>query len=294
MLIVIAAIILLIIIGSIYSRKKTLSDLLVVTYETDLKNKHLSYLKASLEKNGYKYTILTDKKWTRFGGKIKKISKYLKGLNPNQLVIVMDARDVLSVNFDSASFIAEVSDISQDKVIVSTEIGCCVPARYKPGELRTTTGKIINRTYDKTTSGENFDEMWKKMFKTRATHKKIKHPVEHKQSIYLNAGIYCGKAKTILEIYNLMNISSGEDDQLIMSEVFYHFPNKFHLDYNRVFFSNSHVWDSNNNKDVAEDTGCYYVRENDRIKDVYLSSFPYFIHTPGKHFRCYDHVLKSI
>lgn len=267
------------------------SGVLVVIYETDLTNSHLSDLKASLKKNAYNYAILTDKKWNGFGGKIKKIQSYLRTLHPNQLVVVSDARDVLSVNFNSSEFVSAVHEKAEieSKVIVSTEIGCCVPAKHKPGNLRTTTGKVLKRTYDQG-DVENQDSKWKKMFSQRAISKKIKHPVPHKQSIYLNAGIYCGKAKNILSIYKLMNIADKEDDQLIMSEIFYHYPNKFHLDYNRELFSNSHVWDSFN-KPVNEDTGCFYEKgSSGKVRDTYLNSIPFFIHTPGKHFKCYDYV----
>ena len=273
-----------------YRRNK--SNVLVVIYETDLSNSHLQHLKESLKKNFYNYVILTDKKWNGFGAKIRKIQEYLRKLDPNQLVIVSDARDVLSVNFNSAQLVAAVREKVEieSKVIVSTEIGCCVPAKHKPGDLRTTTGKVLKRTYDKG-EGENKDSLWKRMFSLRAKSKNVKHPIEHKQSIYLNAGIYCGKAKNIVGIYKLMNIVDKEDDQLIMSEIFYHYPNKFHLDYNREFFSNSHVWDSFNNKPIKDDTGCFYEKDSEgKIRDTYIDSTPFFVHTPGKHFKCYDHV----
>jgi hypothetical protein len=48
-------------------------------------------------------------------------------------------------------------------IIVSTEIGCCVPAKFKPGGLRTAEGKVLKRTYDKSpeTKNANYDNGWK-------------------------------------------------------------------------------------------------------------------------------------
>ena len=277
--------------------KRGKSNLIVIIYETDLEHPNLQHFKASLKKHGYNYVILSDKKWEGFGAKIKRINRYLRQLDPNQLVLVSDARDVLAVNFKSTDFVSAISKVDiEHKVVVSTEIGCCVPTAFKPGELRSTSGRVLHRTYDGIAANKknnNSDSVWKKMFAQRAQKHNIEHPVSHKQSIYLNAGIYCGKAGNIRHIYEKMNITDKEDDQLLMSEVFYHFPNKFYMDYNRDFFSNSHVWDSNNNKSFQEDTGCFYERHNDKILDAYLQKTPYFIHTPGKHFKCYDFILKN-
>lgn len=269
-------------------------DVFVITYETDTKHKNLKSLENTLKANEYRYKVINEKKWKGFGGKIKKLKSYLRNLHPEQIVIITDARDVLSVNFKSEQLYSLVTkkDIN-NKVIVSTEIGCCVPAKFKPGQLRTKDGKVLNRTFDKKESKDNFDNDWKNMFKKRADKAGIKHPVAHKQSIYLNAGVYCGKVKNILKVYNLMNIDDKEDDQLIMSEIFYHYPDKFLFDYNREIFSNSHVWDSFNNKKFNDDTGCYYKKDGKIIKDTYLNSKPFFIHTPGKHFKCYDYIYES-
>ena len=90
----------------------------------------------------------------------------------------------------------------------------------------------------------------------------------------------------------MMNIVDKEDDQLIMSEIFYHHLQMFALDYNREIFSNSHVWDS---KDGSKDSGCYYAATGKgMIMDTYLNSTPFFIHTPGKHFKCYDYLKGSL
>lgn len=278
----------------ILERKRLHNDVLVITYETDLNHKNLKTLEKTLTMNKYRYRVINERKWKGFGGKIKKLKSQLKYLHPEQIVIITDARDVISVNFKSEKLYSLVSKKDIDrKVIVSTEIGCCVPAKFKPGQLRTKDGKVLNRTFDKKDSKKNFDNEWKEMFKKRAEKVGVKHPVSHKQSIYLNAGIYCGKVKNILKIYELMNIVDKEDDQLIMSEIYYHHPEKFLFDYNREIFSNSHVWDSFNNKKFSEDSGCYYKKNGNIIKDVYLNSEPFFIHTPGKHFKCYDYIVDN-
>lgn len=265
----------------------------VVIYETDLENENLKSLKDTLQKNAYDFKILTDKTWNGFGGKIQKIAKYLRSIDPHRVVLVCDARDVLCVNHRSDILLEKFNDeIKSPKVVVSTEIGCCVRTNFKPGEYRTSNGKVLRRTF--LTSDQNEDKQWKKMFKLRADNHRVKHEIPSKQSIYLNAGIYIGRAKDLLRIYDLMNIGAKEDDQLIMSETFYHHPHRFHLDYNREYFSNSHVWDTLNKKDISSDSGCYYELKNKKIQDTYMNSEPFFIHTPGKHFKCFKAVQKMI
>lgn len=271
-------------------------DVLVIIYETDLTNDHLKTFEKTLTQNKYRYEVISDTKWKGFGGKIKRLQKHLKGLHPEQIVLISDARDVLSVNYESSELYKKIRADVNESIIISTEIGCCVPAKFKPGGLRTAEGKVLKRTYDESpeTKNANYDNEWKAMFKTRAVEKNIKHDIDYKQSIYLNAGVYVGKVKTLLSIYAMMNIADKEDDQLIMSEIFYHHPKKFALDYNREIFSNSHVWDTNNSKEGSKDSGCYYASKGadgkSMITDTYLNSTPFFIHTPGKHFKCYDYV----
>lgn len=270
------------------------NDVLVITYETDLKNKNLKLLHDTLKENKYRSRIITEKKWKGFGGKIIKINAYLKSLHPEQIVVVSDARDVLSVNFDQEHLYSKLSNFDEidSKVIFGTEIGCCVRTPFEPGKLRSRKGDVIHRTFEKT--GKDLSSKWKNVFQTRAKLKNINHSISSKPNIYINAGLYIGKVKNILSLYKLINIDYKEDDQLLMSEIYYHFPNKFHLDYNREFISNSHVWDSFNKKTIEDDSGCYYKMDNNKIKDTYLNSYPYFIHTPGKHFKCYDAISKML
>lgn len=268
---------------------------LVVMYETDLQHPNLKMLTKSLEKHLYDYKILTDDKWIAFGRKINKIHKFISNLPSDRLVIICDARDVLSVNFDSDMFVRKLKSTVdyKSKVLVSTEIGCCVKTWFGPGQYRSIDGRVLQRSYDKSNVDLKYDSQWKNMFKERALLEGIKHPVKHKQSIYLNAGIYTGLAKNVCKIYDHMAISEREDDQIIMSEIFYLRPEFFQLDYNRNFFSNSHVWDKNNSVQGCEDSGCYYKEKDNKIVDTYLNSKPFFIHTPGKHFNCYDYVLNT-
>lgn len=275
-----------------YTQRPARDDVLVIIYETDLTNHHLKTFKKSLERNKYRYEVISDTKWKGFGGKIKRLQKHLKGVHPEQIVLISDARDVLSVNNESSKLYNKIRTKVDDSIIVSTEIGCCVPAKFKPGGLRTFEGNVSKRTYDKSpeTKNANYDTEWKEMFKKRAVKQNIKHDIDYKQSIYLNAGVYVGKVKTILSVYALMNIADKEDDQLVMSETFYHHPKMFSLDYNREIFSNSHVWDTNNSKEGSKDSGCNYTKDKGKITDTYLNSTPFFIHTPGKHFKCYDYV----
>lgn len=261
--------------------------ILFITFETDLNHKNLNELKKSLNKQKYPFKILTAKKWTGFGLKIQTIYDYIKTLPDNKIVIISDARDVLCVNYDVHSLFNKIKNIVQEKIILSTEIGCCVNFQQNLGNYRTKSGKVLKRTYEEGTPNS---KNWKSFFNMHAERNNIKHKNVHKKNIHINAGIYIGTVKNIKTIYSIMNPNDKEDDQILLSEMFYLFPNKFVLDYNRNIISNSHVWDTNNTKIMEEDSGCTYKKEGKLIKDTYSNTYPYFIHTPGKHFKCFDGV----
>lgn len=276
--------------GSYYSTDR----LHVVTFETDLNHINMKKLTNSLNKYSYEYHILSDKEWKGFGTKIVSFHEYLKSIDPEQIVVFCDARDVLCVNHNSRDLIEKFkTHIQTSKVVVSTEIGCCVPSNFNPGEYRSKTGEVLKKSFslNEADKADKADK-WKEMFKLRARDHDIMHDIEHKQSIHLNSGMYMGRVKDIMNIHKLMNIDVTEDDQLIMSEVFYHHPHLFHLDYNRDFFSNSHVWDTSNESEIEDDPGCYYKMEKGKIIDTYLNSEPFFIQTPGKHYKCLDSIEK--
>ena len=269
------------------SKERLQPDVLVVLYETDKTNGHLDTLEKTLIHNKYRYKVISDREWKGFGGKIKRLQAYLKGIHSEQIVLVSDARDVLSVNYESSALYEKIHAEVDDRVIISSEMGCCVPAKFKPNELRTTEGRVLKRTTSMSpeTANADFGDEWISMFKKRAREKNITH-----NSIFLNAGLYVGKVKTLLRIYALMDIADKEDHQLVMSEIFFHHPKMFCLDYNRKIFSNSHVWNHNNSLEGSKDSGCFYVSYNKNIVDMSSNTVPFFVHTPGKHFRCYDYV----
>lgn len=262
-------------------------DVLVIIFETDLDNSHLIKYKETLTRLGYRYKILTDKKWKGFGGKIQMIHKFLLTLPENQIVVVSDARDVLAVNYESKKLYEHVYDQLDHHIIVSSEIGCCVNTfDYKPGELIQGHGNITHKKNKNYVSSNE----WKHMFKQRAIQEQVSVS-GNKNSIHLNAGLYIGKVKNIIKVYRLMNIREKDDDQFFMSEIFNCYPDLIKLDYNRFLFSNSHVWDTNNKEsNIQADSGCFYIKQDSKIIDTISNSVPFFIHTPGKHFKCYDNV----
>jgi len=265
-------------------------DVLVIIFETDLNDAHLVKYEETLKKLCYRYKILTDKKWKGFGGKIHNIHKYLLTLPQNQIVVISDARDVLAVNYKSKELYEYVYDKLDHNIIVSSEIGCCVNTfDYKPGEL-IKEGHYQNKQNKSFVSAEE----WKSMFKQRAIQEQVSVS-GYKNSIHLNAGLYIGKVKNITKVYRLMNIRETDDDQFFMSEIFNTYPNLIKLDYYRFIFSNSHVWDTNNKeKNIIADNGCFYIKQDRKIIDTITNTVPFFIHTPGKHFNCYDNVYDML
>ena len=54
-------------------------------------------------------------------------------------------------------------------------------------------------------------------------------------------------------------------------------------------FSNSNVWDKKR-------LGCFFIKDEivDRMMNSIKKTYPVFIHTPAKHFRCYRFIASEI
>lgn len=288
----ILVIVLVISIIVLFYRYQYVNEIEVITFETDLSHMNLSIFKKSLKKNNYEYNVLTNDKWLGFGNKIRNIHKYIKKLPDDKIIIVSDARDVISVNHTSQQLLSKIKPLIKNKIIISTEIGCCVKFQFKPGEYRTKKGEVSHRTFDVNNDyTPDIINKWKDMFSNHAAKHKIQYKDDDRRSIHINAGIYMGTVKNIKKMYDLLNIDNLEDDQILISEIFYLYPEMFLLDYHRSFFSNSHVWDTHNKKSIKEDTGCpFVIGDKKKLKDTNSNTYPYFIHTPGKHWNCYNAV----
>jgi hypothetical protein len=204
-------------IGIVCPKVSLMESVIIVLYETDLSHPNLLMYISELKKHNYNVKVLTDNKWVGFGRKINKVSEYLKTLHEDQLVIVSDARDVINTNFDASeldkTIHQDLHDIIQTKIFVSTEIACCVPPmkRFPPGSLRGVNGEVLKKA-DNGKEKKGTEGIWKDVFRDRATSHGLSTAYE---TINPNAGLYLGKAKTLLNVYRLMNASVYEDDQAL-------------------------------------------------------------------------------
>jgi hypothetical protein len=247
---------------------------LIVIYETDTNNENLQKLKYMLTKNGYEYIILGQgDKWKGFGTKILACLKFYKTLNPERIVVQLDARDVL-VNQPFDYFMKLISgykDILDKKLIISTEPDVLIlPAfAFPPGSFIDRNLNRIRSTYDETLQlhhqykwNNEFDRINKNKFNK------------------VNAGMIFGKVKNFINVYEIIKITEKEDDQILLSELYFIKPELIHLDMNNVFFTNV----------------CFYqncVIEGDIYKNKETNTEPVFIQTPGKNWLCYERLYEK-
>ena len=91
-----------------------------------------------------------------------------------------------------------------------------------------------------------------------------------------------------------MNIyENHEDDQSVLSEIILQNKNKFVLDIYSNVFSSSFPWDPSSTELYG---GCYYEKDSStregNVRNKIFKTNPFFLHFPGKHFSCYDKVIR--
>lgn len=263
-------------------------QILVVMYDTNFNHEYVRKYISTLKLFGYKYKLIGDDTWKGFGKKIKTLEYYLNSLPSDQIVVISDARDVF-VARHSKNLMKYYESLAKNKILVSTELGCCESARKNkpPGSLRLLNGE----SNDLDITDELSAHKWITDFTTLANESldgvkwKWTNP---------NAGLYMGKVKDILKMYKMMNISDDkEDDQSVLSEIILQHKHMFVLDYLSNIFSSSFKWDP---KSKEIHGGCYYKKNhvNGLIENLIFHSYPFFFHFPAKHFTCYDKVYAMI
>lgn len=239
---------------------------LVVIYETDPTNQNFHKLIYTLEKNNFNYSIIGHgDEWKHFGTKIVGYRKYYKTLDPNQIVIQLDARDVLvNQNYDYfIRLISYFSRILEDKIIVSAEKE--MSAYMKLGPPGTYINKQLLRTKRiKMGSMDSINRSkWIKEFD-----KITIGPNNH-----VNTGMMIGRVKNFLTIYEIMNISADEiSDQTVLSELYLLRPELFYLDTKSIILKNLGKTDKTNKNNINA----------------------VFIQTPGKNWSIYNKLFRII
>jgi hypothetical protein len=136
-------------------------------------------------------------KWLGFSWRLKLIIDYLKSIDPNELVIFIDAYDIIVLR--------PLDDIEE----------------YYNDIIKKTNNKIIIG-YDK--SKNIFYEQFMKFY------------FGSYNGFRINAGSYLGKASDILEILNKLKFNDDDDDQKLFTSYFNKNPDDIYIDINNIFF----------------------------------------------------------
>ena len=182
----------------------------IVTYENTNHN-HLKHLKRSAQFFGWpEITVIgAGETWEGFGTKIFAYTDYLKTLPGDDIVVLIDARDVL-INGTPAQFLERFTPARV--LIVSAEFGCC-----SEGD------PVI--TAD--------DRRWIESYTDNPNR-------------YLNSGMVAGLVSSFQRVYPFGMTKAGEDDQNAMTRYWKDNPEDIILDYDERLFSNA-TWSPNSN-----------------------------------------------
>ena len=235
-----------------FSQKKN-TDVLVVTYETVKDHKHLGFLVKSLHDNKYSYEILGQgEKWEGFMVRLKSYEKFLRTLDPEKVVVLCDARDVI-VNLPSDVLLRRFQRHRKPgQIIYGGEFACCISGI--PNEV-------------------------KKFMKDRSG------------GFALNAGLAVGLVKDFILLFEgVFKSQKGNDDQVNISNYWYQNPNVIMLDREEHFFSNSFAWGSNGWDGNAKCK--YKLNQDGIITSDNTGNTPCFIQTPAKHWSCYHKLVQ--
>ncbi|KAL3907530.1 MAG: hypothetical protein SGILL_008834 [Bacillariaceae sp.] len=242
-----------------------------------------------------------------FGDKYSTLKPLLEISDPSKIVILADARDValnIPDNNDQAiaavdRFVTSFEKLTKDApnaVVVSAEAQCCVSAMSNafPNEyFNPITGERANRAC---VSGQHGCE-WKDNEKIAAwdyfmNQRAVERTGEEgKEDIYLNAGLMAGYPEDLIKLLEMMDIGPTEDDQAVLSGLFYSFPDKIVLDYGQEMFGNNQ-WPR------GLEEGCVFEAQNG-ASDLPLmhktqKTTPLILHTPGKFYSCLDKLIDQL
>jgi hypothetical protein len=185
---------------------------LVITYD-NAPTENTKYFLQTLEKNKWNYKLIGEgEKWEGFTSKLKGYANYIKTLDPNQLIIVSDARDVVCLRGPKA-FVKGFKSFNKE-IVVSMEQTCC---------------GIFNPPLDsKCVQCVHLTEYWK--------HYKINDLPDRK---FVNSGLVAGKAASVLDWLEWSLTNKFTDDQLALGTYINTFPQKVGLDTNAIILHTS-------------------------------------------------------
>ena len=206
---------------------------------------------TTLEKNDWNYTILgRGDKWISFvETKVKCILSYLKNINPKQIVVISDARDVFCVR-NKHNFIKDFNKYNK-KILISMELFAEGQMNYEP-----------TKTYFQVTFIENY---WKWY---NIEHNKINRK-------YVNAGLITGYVEDLIHCFQWVVDNNYTDDQKGIGSYINTFPELCYADINADILHTSCAFVNGGREDKN-------IQNQDSITFLELTGIKsYFIHIPG-------------
>lgn len=233
-------------------RSKENRGIKVVIYENSTTTTRTTNLEKLLTKFNYDYDILgKGDKWSGWYGRMRTYQKYLRGVDNDAYLLFSDGRDVL-VDEDAKVFADKAIQLYNEKgrkIIFNAETLCCVA------------GKEFKGTAEEK---EKYFEQIRKFFE--------KLQPEPAPPLYtLNFGLAFGKARDFKEMFGIMDLKPGEDDQgVLIQKIMKGEFNNYVLDYDNILFG------------IMFDRPPEWDLNRKQLTNPTTKSFPSFLHFPGK------------
>jgi hypothetical protein len=225
------------------------SKLKVFTYETTMDETRTDNLEDLLSKFGYEYEVVgKGDVWNGWYGRAQKYIQSLNACDDETYVLFLDGRDVIPNKSKDEFMKTAVDFCKSDDIIFNSEINCCnVGNEFNGNELE---------------KNQHIDDI-----KNHFTSVKGNVTSEY---VFLNFGMMFGKCKNFKNMFAIMNIQPGNDDQgLLMQKIVNGEFKNYKLDYDNELLCVTYgepKWD--------DERKMYYNPNN--------NAYPAFFHFPAK------------
>ncbi len=247
-----------------------------------------------------------------FGMKADALIPVLANLPDDEIVVVIDSRDVLINNHlqnpteESIHIVNEFRSnydqlmstaSSPEAIIISAEAQCCVSAltHIQPGGYYNVDGTrnnyaCLSGTPECLWISDEKAQPWEVFMKDVAKARGA-HNMDDK---YLNAGLMTGTASNLLKVLVDAQIQVDEDDQAVLTDYFYRHPELFLLDYEQSMFGNNRGAFGGHSFEDA----CTFQQDDStplrRLQHKKTYRTPLFIHSPGGFFDCHEYLGEQL
>jgi len=227
---------------------------LLLSYCNDNTHSNTQTFITTLDRHSWNYHILGHgEPWINFvESRMKSYLHCLKGINPKQIVVLSDARDVFCVR-NHTHFIRDFKKYNK-KIVVSMELFAEGFMTYDP-----------NKSYEQVVWIENYWKMYN---------------IDYSKVIrkFVNGGLICGYVEDLIKCYQWIIDNNYEDDQKGLGAYVNTFPDIIYADINADLLHTSGAF-----------VGAGYIdkdiQNQDSVTFLELTGVkPFFVHIPGLQF----------